>query len=136
MKTKAVPQATGSMVVPDNAATLLSDHPEPDGSLALGFLVTPSWSDDCAALVRRLVLVAFIDDVQVSLGDLGKRPAFELSQGNAALFSATMQDMPVDGAPHTFQIWQLEVDGEYKEAPAGEISAWSVISHQIGRMVW
>jgi hypothetical protein len=135
-----VPQGEGSNIVPSNANFLLTDHPEPDGSLILGFLVTPTWSGDCLPLLHRLVLVAFLDNLQVPLGDLGLRPSLELRQTKAAVFSMTVQDLPVSSSasqPHVFQIWQLEGDGAYSDAPPGTPSLWSEGGlHQIGRMVW
>jgi len=129
-----------STVTAAGVESLLDARPDADGKVTLGFLITPVASDSgCPQLPQRSVVVAFLDNVQVPLGELGLRPGIVLREGQGAAFSAVVQALPPQAAgatPHVFQIWQLEGDGEYADAPPGSPSLWAMNASQIGQMVW
>lgn len=139
-KVVSVPADWATEVRRNRSALLLfgtNQPPDPDGSLPLNFSVTWTATAECSGVVNRLVLVAFLDNQQVPLGDLGLRPAVEVQAGQAARFDVVMQHLPPsDGTLHTLQIWQLTGDGAYSEAPAGQSSLWWGLPTQIGHLEW
>jgi hypothetical protein len=129
------PNQLSSATSAGRSLLLSSTLPQPDGRLPLSVVVTPAWTDACQSLRKRLVLVAFLDNEQVELGDAGVRPAFELKVAEAMKLNVQLT-VPVDESPHTFQLWILTGDGVYAEAPQGESSAWQDFPQSLGLLTW
>jgi hypothetical protein len=114
---------------------LTTDALHDDGTLPLSFLLTPTWTGDCQDLVHRGLLIALVDHQPIAIDDLGEHPAFEMKEGEAAEFDATLQ-LPMDGRQHVLEIWWLEGDGAYSEAPRGAFSPWHENPTLIGHLGW
>jgi hypothetical protein len=126
----------GSIVDPQGTMSILTtDALHEDGTLPLSFLLTPTWTGDCQDLVHRSLLVALVDHEPIAIGDLGEHPAFEMKEAEAAEFDATLQ-LPMDGMSHVLEIWWIEGDGAYSEAPRGAFSPWEEDPTLIGHLVW
>jgi hypothetical protein len=132
---KSVPPTSGSFVLGQNSSPLSA--PSADGTLSLKFLLTPVWSGECLQLMHRGMIVTLLDHQPIELGELGVHPAFELKQGDAASFDVTLKELPTDDELHALEVWWLEGDGAYVEAPYGEFSPWAAGSPKLlGHVSW